>query len=99
MIAYLLWIAADDLILQTPRKEGRRFEFMRRARIFEHFRDYFPIHLHKTADLDPTKSYIFCYHPHGIIGMGLFINLATEANNWSKLFPGIQVCIWSPALV
>lgn len=28
-------------------------------------KDYFPIALVKTADLDPSKNYVFGYHPHG----------------------------------
>jgi hypothetical protein len=40
--------------------------------------DYFPIRLHKTVDIPPTKSYIFGYHPHGIISLGAFVNFATD---------------------
>lgn len=93
MLAYLAWIAIDDLVLKTPRRAGRRIERLRHLRIFSLFRDYFPIRLHKTVDLDPTQRYIFCFHPHGILGFGLFINLATEANGWSTLFPGIKVSV------
>lgn len=92
MLVYLAWIAFDDQVLQTPRREGRPLPGLRHWRLFHWFRNYFPIRLHKTAELDPAQRYIFCYHPHGIIGMGLFINLATEANGWSSSFPGINVC-------
>ncbi|CAG8458446.1 1642_t:CDS:2 [Diversispora eburnea] len=43
-----------------------------------------------NADLDPSKSYVFGYHPHGVISVGAWTNFATEANNFSKLFPGIN---------
>lgn len=40
----------------------------------------------------PTgKKYIFGYHPHGIISMGLIGGIATEGAGWSNLFPGIPV--------
>jgi len=57
---------------------------------FELFRAYFPCHLHKTADLDPSKNYLFGYHPHGILSVGAFITFGTETTGWSKLFPGID---------
>lgn len=54
-------------------------------------RDYFPVRLVKTVDLDPSKNYVFGYHPHGIIGMGAWINFATEANQFSNVFTGIDL--------
>ncbi|CAF1155962.1 unnamed protein product, partial [Didymodactylos carnosus] len=52
---------------------------------------YFPIHLHKTCDLSPDRSYIFGYHPHGIISLGAFCNFATEATDFEHEFPGINL--------
>lgn len=37
------------------------------------------------------KKYIFGYHPHGIISMGLIGGISTEGAGWSDLFPGIPV--------
>lgn len=63
-------------------------------------RDFFPISLVRTVPLDPSKNYIFGYHPHGIISVGAWINFATEgsgkmkfitATNFSKLFQGIDL--------
>ena len=28
-------------------------------------KNYFPMTLVKTLDLDPSKNYVFGYHPHG----------------------------------
>ena len=53
--------------------------------------DYFPIRLHKTCDLPPDRSYIFCYHPHGIISLGAFGNFATEATGFEEKYPGIDL--------
>lgn len=33
---------------------------------WQYFCDYFPAVLVKEADLDPSKNYIFGYHPHGM---------------------------------
>lgn len=45
----------------------------------------------KTAQLDPSRKYVFGYHPHGILSVGAFINFGSEANGFSRLFPGISV--------
>jgi 2-acylglycerol O-acyltransferase 2 len=41
--------------------------------------------------LDPSKNYLFGYHPHGIISVGAFVNFGTEATHFSKLFGGINL--------
>ena len=38
-----------------------------------------------------NKNYILGYHPHGILSCGAFCNFATEATNWSGLFPGVRM--------
>ncbi|KAL2269789.1 hypothetical protein VTJ83DRAFT_1973 [Remersonia thermophila] len=66
-----------------------RSERVRRLPLWKLFADYFPIRLHKTHDLMPTRKYIFGYHPHGIISHGAFAAFATEALGFSAKFPGI----------
>ncbi|KAI9480399.1 MAG: diacylglycerol acyltransferase, partial [Benjaminiella poitrasii] len=85
-IAYLIYLWLD----KTPENGGRRSEWFRRLPCWSYFAGYFPIKLVKEADLDPSKNYIFGYHPHGIISMGAFANFATEATGFSRLFPGIK---------
>ncbi|CAD5111251.1 DgyrCDS579 [Dimorphilus gyrociliatus] len=87
--AYLAWMVYDIAICKTSSRGGRRIEYFRHLKIWKYFRDYFPITLIKTADLDPSRNYIMGSHPHGILGCGAFCNFATEANNVSKVFPGI----------
>ncbi|MPC29016.1 2-acylglycerol O-acyltransferase 1 [Portunus trituberculatus] len=65
-----------------------RVEWVRRLPLWKHYRDFFPIHLIKTCELDPSKNYIMGYHPHGILSAGAFCNFATEGTNFSKNFPG-----------
>jgi len=45
----------------------------------------------KTADIEPNRSYVFGYHPHGVISMGAVINFATFATGFDKKFPGVNV--------
>ncbi|KAL7749741.1 diacylglycerol O-acyltransferase 1 [Sorochytrium milnesiophthora] len=77
-VAYTIWYMFFD---KAPEQGGRR----------SMLRDYFPIQLIKESELDPSKKYIFGYHPHGIIGIGAWVNFATEATNFSTLFPGIHL--------
>lgn len=86
-LLYLAWAYLFDT--STPNRGGRRFKFMRNLKIWKYFRDYFPIELVKTVDLNPEKNYIFGYHPHGVLCAGAFCNFATEATDFSKVFPGI----------
>ncbi|CAH8450837.1 unnamed protein product [Schistosoma turkestanicum] len=37
----------------------------------------------------PSNNYLVGYHPHGIFGLGAFVNFLTEANQFSEKFPGI----------
>jgi len=53
-------------------------------------RDYFPVKLVKTTELDPKRNYICGYHPHGILPYGAFVNFNTEATEFSTLFPNIK---------
>uniref|UniRef100_A0A8C1GQH6 Acyltransferase n=1 Tax=Cyprinus carpio TaxID=7962 RepID=A0A8C1GQH6_CYPCA len=86
-VLYAIWWYID---WDTPSHGGRKVPFLRRMRIWEYMRDYFPIKLVKTADLDPRKNYVLGFHPHGILVAGAFTNFCTEATGFSKLFPGLR---------
>lgn len=45
----------------------------------------------KTADLDPTKNYIFSFHPHGIAAFSAWLTCATDGCDFSAKFPGIDL--------
>lgn len=64
--------------------------WFRRLTMYKYLAKYFPVTLEKTADLDPSKNYIFGYHPHGILATGAFINFSTDGTGFSKMFPGIM---------
>lgn len=85
-VIYLTWFFTDRNICNTG---GRVLKCLRRSIIWKYMKDYFPIELIKTADLDPKKNYIMGYHPHGIIATGALCNFASEATSFSEKFPGI----------
>jgi 2-acylglycerol O-acyltransferase 2 len=88
LIIYSLWL---HFFAQFPRRGGFRSEWFRNLPCFKWFIDYFPLHLHKTAELPADKSYVFGFHPHGIISFSGFGNFATNGNNFRQLFPGIKL--------
>lgn len=83
---YLAWIFLIDDSAST----GRRVPYLRRAFIWGYVRDYFPIELRRTAELDPARNYVFGYHPHGVISMGALVNFSSDATGFAQLFPGIE---------
>ncbi|CAF1556134.1 unnamed protein product [Rotaria sp. Silwood1] len=87
-LIYLIWMA---MFRNYPTHGGCRQQWFRRLIFWKWFVDYFPIRLHKTCDLPADRSYIFGYHPHGIICLGGIGNFATEATGFENLFPDINV--------
>uniref|UniRef100_A0A8D2HTQ5 Acyltransferase n=1 Tax=Urocitellus parryii TaxID=9999 RepID=A0A8D2HTQ5_UROPR len=87
VVLYLIWLYGDR---STPRAGGRRSAWVRNWAIWRHFCDYFPISLVKTAELDPSRNYLFGFHPHGVLVVGAFGNFCTEATGFSRLFPGLR---------
>ncbi|NXF85233.1 MOG2B acyltransferase, partial [Eubucco bourcierii] len=86
-LLYALWLLADR---DTPRRGGRQSTWVRSWPIWNHFRDYFPISLLRTVELDPSLNYIFGFHPHGVLAAGAFANFCTEATGFGRLFPGLR---------
>ncbi|XP_071617754.1 2-acylglycerol O-acyltransferase 2 [Heliangelus exortis] len=84
-VLYATWWLLDR---EKPRKGGRRIHALRKSIIWRYMRDYFPITLVKTAELDPKKNYLMGFHPHGVLAAGAFLNFCTEASGFSTLFPG-----------
>ncbi|XP_007940490.1 2-acylglycerol O-acyltransferase 2-B-like [Orycteropus afer afer] len=86
-VLYLVWLYRDR---DTPRTGGRRSAWVRNWAAWRLFRDYFPISLVKTTELDPSRNYLFGFHPHGVLVIGAFSNFCTEATGFSRLFPGLR---------
>uniref|UniRef100_A0A8C9AHL3 Acyltransferase n=1 Tax=Prolemur simus TaxID=1328070 RepID=A0A8C9AHL3_PROSS len=86
-VLYAAWWYVD---IDKPRQGGRRIQAFRCWTIWKYMRDYFPVSLVKTAELDPSRNYIAGVHPHGVLAAGAFLNLCTESTGFSSLFPGIR---------
>ncbi|XP_071391018.1 2-acylglycerol O-acyltransferase 3b [Centroberyx affinis] len=84
---YFIWLVKD---WQTPERGGRRTAFVRNWSVWKHLRDYFPIKLVKTAELNPNKNYVLGCHPHGIMSAGAFTCFSTESCGFTEAFPGVR---------
>jgi len=86
-MTFWLW----DLSVSSKGGRGLRLtKWMRGWAIWTHYNNYFPIKLVKTVDIPPTKNYLFCSHPHGILCLGSFGVFATEGAGVSSIFPGLR---------
>uniref|UniRef100_A0A8C9ZAE5 Acyltransferase n=1 Tax=Sander lucioperca TaxID=283035 RepID=A0A8C9ZAE5_SANLU len=85
-VLYSVWWFFD---YDTPSRGGRRAPFLCGLKIWEYMRDYFPVKLVKTADLDPKHNYIMGFHPHGVLVAGAFTNFCVYATGFRQLFPGL----------
>lgn len=85
-LLYVLWIYLDRSVAWD---NPERFRFMRRLAWWTYFKNYFPVSLVKTHDLPADKSYLFATYPHGVLCAGSFSNFATDAGQFSELFPGL----------
>lgn len=86
-IVYIIWYLYD---FRTCHQGGYQCRWGLYLYPTRYIRDYFPVSLVKTADIDCGQNYIFCVQPHGILCFGGAINFATESTGFSKLFPGIH---------
>ncbi|CAJ0950649.1 unnamed protein product [Ranitomeya imitator] len=83
---YVLWLYLD---WETPQTGGRRWQWVRNWTVWKHFKEYFPIKIIKTVDLDPQHNYLMGFHPHGVLVAGAFGNFCTNYTEFKDLFPGL----------
>ncbi|KAF2262526.1 diacylglycerol O-acyltransferase 2A [Lojkania enalia] len=87
LLPYVIYVLFSNA--GTSGELSFRSERLRRLPVWSLFASYFPARLHRSQELEPTRKYVFGYHPHGIISHGAFAAFATEALGFSQLFPGI----------
>ena len=89
---YATWFVYD---LDTCNRGGRSgwvLGWVRGWRIWRHYRNFFPVTLVKTAELDSGRNYLLGSHPHGILCSGAFCCFATDGlgpARFSAQFPGL----------
>lgn len=71
--------------------DGGYVSYLRGLYLWKLASGYFPMQLHKTAELEPGKPYLFCNHPHGVIGSSVMAHFGTNGTGFEQMFPGITV--------
>jgi len=89
-LLYGVWWLYDLSTCNTGGRRTHLVQWVRRWSLWRHLRDYFPIKMIKTAELDPRRNYIFSCHPHGVICFGSVTVFASEADDFSVKYPGIN---------
>jgi len=77
-VAYLTWLWWDFDTMNRGGRRGWTVKWARNWRIWKWYADYFPIKIVKTAELDPSRSYLLGSHPHGVLCSGAVSAFATE---------------------
>lgn len=66
-----------------------RSNWFRGCAWWKHMRSYFPVHLHKTADLPADRNYLLTVFPHGVLSAGTFSAFGTDCAGFQTKFPGL----------
>ena len=91
IIAYVLYILLDKSSYNGGWNVSSRLQlWLNNYAGFRYLAEYFDCELIKEKDLDPSKQYVFVYHPHGIIAVGICASLGTNGANFDKHFPGVS---------
>jgi len=87
IILYLIYIYFDN----TAEQGGKRWDWLCNLTLWKWAAEFFPVRLVREKELDPSKNFIFGYHPHGVLSTGAFFSFATEAAGLSEKFPGLNI--------
>ncbi|DAZ93943.1 TPA: hypothetical protein N0F65_012889 [Lagenidium giganteum] len=68
--------------------QGRQWQWLRTLHLWRLAGNYLGLRVIRQQALDPTKQYIFGYHPHGIV---ILSRVATYGGLWEELFPGVSM--------
>ncbi|KAK9302945.1 hypothetical protein QLX08_005213 [Tetragonisca angustula] len=93
VLLYFIWMYYDNYLHPIGGRRKQLKQWIRSCTLNRYFRNYFPVKLVKTTDLDPNKSYLFCNFPHGIMCCGVYSAFGTDAAGFRELFPGLDVSI------
>ncbi|TYZ58101.1 hypothetical protein PybrP1_006693 [[Pythium] brassicae (nom. inval.)] len=84
VVALLALYAPSYLSGAERTAEGKAWDFVRKARCWLLTANFLGIKILREQELDPSKRYIFGFHPHGII---ILSRVATYGGTWEAVFP------------
>jgi Diacylglycerol acyltransferase len=95
LLAYTVYIILDP----SPKRGGWSHfpsKWQRWCNNFTCFRllaEFFDAKIIREKELDPKQQYLFMYHPHGLISVGLCATLATNGADFEANFPGVSIIV------
>lgn len=90
LFIYVLYIYFD----KSHERGSKACAWLKQHKFWKSLCNYFPIILVKANPdtvFDPKGTYMFGYHPHGIISVGCFVSFAANATGVNEMFPGIDI--------
>lgn len=91
LVPYLTWYIYDKNS-SVVGKPNKLFKPLRNAWHWQGFRNYSKSKLVKTCEIDPNRNYILGFHPHGLLGSSVFINIHCNPE-FENAFPGLESSI------
>ncbi|VDM50935.1 unnamed protein product [Toxocara canis] len=88
VLLYLCWMFYDR---NSPRRGGYPSRWLRSLKFNTYMANYFPVSLHKTAELPLNHNYLIGSHPHGIISIGSYTNFCTNGTGVFEKFPSMEI--------
>lgn len=96
-----LWLAAvvvayfGHILMDSSHEHGGKpSAWVKTHSFWVHVTKYFPIELQKMnpdTQFPADAVYLFGYHPHGVWGIGCFLNFLTTATGFDSMFPGLDL--------
>ncbi|ETV87178.1 hypothetical protein H257_02153 [Aphanomyces astaci] len=89
LCSYAVWAIFLD---QAPYNgRGRIFNFLRFNWLWQFAQGYFAHTLRQESELDPSKTYLFVAHPHGIIALGTWLVFGGDSIYFLRNNPKLQL--------
>ncbi|CAD5221880.1 unnamed protein product [Bursaphelenchus okinawaensis] len=85
-VFYATWTIVHKFYFFTLPKP---WEWLRNHTFWDHYGRYYPMKLHKTAELPPEKNYLLIWHPHGILSFSAGATVMTNITRFTETYPGI----------
>jgi len=74
---YGLALLCGSVVMPLPAASSG-WQWLRRLSLFDHVREAYGCSVTCKHELDPTQSYIFAYHPHGLLSRGWWLAFAFQ---------------------
>ncbi|EQC39510.1 hypothetical protein SDRG_02949 [Saprolegnia diclina VS20] len=93
LLVFALFVHANLVDRAAYNGRGRVVRFLRTTWLWDYARLYFPHTLHQDDELDATKNYFFIAHPHGIIGISIWMAFGGDSIHFSRKNKDLDIAL------